>query len=394
MTRTNISIAAKFMMPDLALSQVQMGQIFSAFMLGYAIFQTPAGVAGDRIGPRAVLTLAATGWAALTWLTGALPALLAGSVFTGLLAVRFLLGVTEAAMYPVAGRAIAAWIPAPSRSFANSVVIGGLAAGSALTPPLVSWLMLQFGWRHSFSVIALLPLAVVAAWWHFAPRPWTPETASGASWWTLLRNRDIGVLSVSYFLESYIQYIFLFWFFLYLVDVRGFTILKGGFLTGVPYLVAIVSMPLIGHLSDRLSIRHGKRIGRAGVALGALVTAALFLIAGTLAANPYAAIAGISLSVGFVLATEGPFWATAADLAGPHAGAAGGLMNTAGNLAGVASTALVPVLVSKLGWPFVFYSAAALSILAGLLWLFLRLPSTRVESNVPLVHQVVKGEIC
>ncbi len=376
MVRTNISIASKPMMADLGFSQVQMGQVFSAFMLGYAIFQAPAGLAGDRFGPRAILAWSAAGWAALTALTGAI----ASAALWPLLAIRFLLGVAEAAMYPVAGRAVAAWVPEASRAFSNSVVVGGLAVGSAISPPLVAWLMTRFGWRESFYFLAIPPVLLALAWWRIAPggRVQGPEESAGVPWWTPLRNRNVALLSVSYFLESYIQYIFLFWFFLYLVDVRGFTPAGGGILTSVPYLVAIVSMPAAGYLSDRVTRNRGARMGRAWLVLGSFTLAAGCLIAGTLATNPYISVAGIALCVGLVLATEGPYWAAIADVAGPaHAGAAGGIMNTAGNLAGVASTALVPVLIRDLGWTPVFYSAAALAIVAGLLWLALRTPQTR-----------------
>src|SRR5579859_7431693 len=68
--RMNISIAAKLMMPDLGLDKVQMGRVFSAFMLGYALFQIPWGVLGDHFGPRRVLTVAALIWGTTTILTG------------------------------------------------------------------------------------------------------------------------------------------------------------------------------------------------------------------------------------------------------------------------------------------------------------------------------------
>jgi MFS transporter, ACS family, glucarate transporter len=101
--RMNISIAAKLMMPELDLDKVQMGQVFSAFMVGYALFQIPWGVLGDRVGPRAVLTAAGLIWGTTTILTGLVPRtpLLAGtSAFVFLLALRFLLGVGEAAAFP------------------------------------------------------------------------------------------------------------------------------------------------------------------------------------------------------------------------------------------------------------------------------------------------------
>ena len=387
--RTNISVAAQFMMPELRLSQADMGQVFSAFMLAYAIFQTPAGVAGDRFGPRKVLTIAALAWFATTLLTGALPGLglaSAGGAFLSLLTTRFVLGAAEAATYPVATRAIASWIPFERRAFANGVLTAGMAVGSACTPPIIAWLMVRRGWRECFYLTSALPLLLAAAWWKYSGGlerrfPTTAPAASpvqpGASWWTLLKNHDMALLSISYFLESYIQYIFLLWFFLYLVDVRGFTIVNGGFATSLPYVVAMASMPLAGYSSDWLAARYGRGRGRRAVTLTGFCAAAALLLFGADSTTAYIAVASISLSVGLVLSTEGPFWSTATDIAGPHAGAAGGIMNTAGNLAGVASSSLVPVLVREFGWTGVFLSSAALCVLAGALWLLIRFPEAR-----------------
>jgi ACS family glucarate transporter-like MFS transporter len=147
--RSNISIAAKFMKPELGLDDIQMGQVFSAFMLGYALFQISGGWFGDHKGPRLVLALAAALWGAATLLTGLVPAL---GAFALLLGIRFLLGAAEAATYPVAGRAVANWFPLSERTFANAVVIAGSTVGMVFNGPLVSWLMESRGWRSTFYV--------------------------------------------------------------------------------------------------------------------------------------------------------------------------------------------------------------------------------------------------
>ena len=106
--RMNISVAAPYMMTDLHLDKVQMGQVFSAFMIGYALFQVPWGLSGDRLGPGRTLTLAAIVWGATTLLTGLAPGILVptGTAALGaLILLRFLLGVGQAAAYPLASRA-------------------------------------------------------------------------------------------------------------------------------------------------------------------------------------------------------------------------------------------------------------------------------------------------
>src|SRR5438270_7937500 len=102
--RINISIASELMMPALSLTKIQMGHIFSSFLIGYAIFQVPTGILGDTIEPRLTLAIAALLWGIVTALTGFMPGTLvsgATGAFVSLWVLRFLLGSAEAATYPV-----------------------------------------------------------------------------------------------------------------------------------------------------------------------------------------------------------------------------------------------------------------------------------------------------
>src|SRR4051794_21312629 len=165
--RMNISIAAELMMPDLGLNKTQMGQVFSSFLVGYALFQVPAGRLSDVIGPKNTLTVAALLWGCATVLTGLTAKIFAaGSVgmLVSLLAVRFSLGVAEAATFPVGSRAIRNWTPPSERAFGNAFMMAGSASAAAVSAPLVSWLMLRFGWRQTFYLTSLLAFAVAALW--------------------------------------------------------------------------------------------------------------------------------------------------------------------------------------------------------------------------------------
>src|SRR5215467_4561162 len=75
--RINISIAGTALASEYHLSRVQLGSIFSAFLIGYALFQTPGGWLADRIGPRHVLTVGVVWWGVFTALTAALPSTIA-----------------------------------------------------------------------------------------------------------------------------------------------------------------------------------------------------------------------------------------------------------------------------------------------------------------------------
>src|SRR5262245_1075788 len=150
--RVNISIAGDPIMRQFQLSQTQLGTIFSAFLLGYTLFQIPGGLLADRLGPRLILAAAAVMWGTLTFLTGLgewLSAALGVHVITVLIALRFLLGVSQAPMFPASGTVVARWFPARERAAGNGLAITGICVGSCLAPPLVSWMMGSLTWQRS-----------------------------------------------------------------------------------------------------------------------------------------------------------------------------------------------------------------------------------------------------
>ena len=155
--RVNVSVAGALLMEELHLSQAQMGQVFSAFLLGYALFMVPGGALADRWGTRRVLELASWWWVAATLLQvlvgrGPLAAGGATASLATLLALRFLLGVGEAPMFPAAAGSVARWVAPDSRARANGFVVAAIAVGSAIAPPLVSWVMVRWGWRVALAV--------------------------------------------------------------------------------------------------------------------------------------------------------------------------------------------------------------------------------------------------
>jgi ACS family glucarate transporter-like MFS transporter len=386
----NISVAAELMMPELGLTKIEMGQVFSSFLLGYAIFQVPAGRLGDAIGPRITLALAAFFWGITTVLTGFLPRMFVAGTAAMLLvlvAVRFVLGATEAATFPVGSRAIRNWTPPSERAFANSFMMVGSASAAAASAPLVSWLMVHFGWRSAFYITSLFAFAIAAVWYIAVrddPRQhkWVTENElrrinpeqvgrpwHHASLFQVLRNRDILFLSLSYTCEGYVLFIFVFWLYIYLVQERGFSLLRGGLVASLPWLVAMISAPIGGFVCDRFSESRGRFAGaRIVIILGYGLSGGLLFAAAKFNGRA-AVIAALCVSVGALYFAEPAFWATAVHLSKENAGAVSGLMNTAGIVGGIVSTSLTPVIVKHFGWLPALGSGAAVALLCACLWL-------------------------
>jgi len=377
--RVNFSTAGVLAMREFGLSQVEMGRIFSAFLLGYALCQIPAGMLADRWGARRVLAIACWWWLAGTiaqacvgrglWQVGA-----SGAMWS-FVALRFLLGVTEAPTYPASAQGVACRIPTRLQGRANGVVLASIGLGSALAPPVVSASMLRWGWRTAMMISGLPALAAGVAWLltrkHVTARP--SNTAPRPQAQCLNRNLvtpGFILLTASYTLQGYVGYIFVFWFYLYLVQERHFDLLQGAFMSSLPWLLSLVSIPLGGMLSDRLiSGRLGLTWGRRAVPMFGLAGAGALLAVGARADNAYAAAVCMALSTGLVLSVEGPFWATMMEMSGSGSGTAGGIMNMGSNVGGFISPALTPVLAAYVGWGKALLFAAALSVIAAVMWL-------------------------
>ena len=153
--RVNISIAGSSIQKEYGLDNIQLGWVFSAFVAGYALFQVPGGRLADRFGPRKILTLGTIWWGVFTSMTVLVPSGIAASLVL-LLAVRFSLGLGEAVVYPASNRLVAAWMPSQERGVANGIIFAGVGAGAGITPPLIAYIMIHYGWHASFLASALL----------------------------------------------------------------------------------------------------------------------------------------------------------------------------------------------------------------------------------------------
>jgi len=375
--RVNVSTAGALMMDEFNLSQVDMGRLFSSFLLGYALFQIPAGALADRFGTKRVLSIAVWLWVLLTvsqaligWSNWEFSVTTVIIVFVLL---RFLLGISVSPTYPASALGVSQWVPAIFQGRANGFVIGSVGLGSAIAPPLVSGIMVNWGWQMALLVSAL-PALIIAIVWQRMKVPDKMVTGPSdkkapSSSINKLKNKSFYLLSISYGLQGYVGYIFVSWFYLYLVQVRHFSLLSGAWMSSLPWVLSIVSIPLGGYISDKLiGTRLGVWGGRIVPMIGMGMSGILISIGAHTSSAIIAAIT-LAFATAFVLCVEGPFWAMMIRIAGGRSGTAGGIMNMGSNLGGLLSPMLTPWIAVYIGWEYALHIAAALAIISALLWL-------------------------
>ncbi|MFZ1140886.1 MAG: MFS transporter [Candidatus Sulfotelmatobacter sp.] len=394
--RVAVTVVAPNMMRDFGLTQAQMGTVFSAFLVGYTFFQVPSGGLADRVSAHRIFLVLCTGWALLTGLTALVGWRGFGlaMVIPQLWIIRAMFGVVAAPTYPTSGRTIAITIPPRLQARVNSLVLASVGVGSAVTPLLLAPITSHYGWRAALWVAAFLSAVAGSIWGCFAPRQLhsrgtsngqaaanrfadgSSEAGSPGVSARPLRLPSFWFLSASYLLQGYLGYIFIFWFYLYLVQVRHFEVLRAASFTALPWIATVFAIPLGGVFSDWAVIRWGATWGRRSVPLAALCAAAIFLVIGARTARPLLAVAALTTCTVLVLCTEGPFWATMTQLSGERSGIAGGTMNFGSNLGGMVSPALTPWLAERIGWETALTLTAGLAVVAGLLWLGVHVDSS------------------
>jgi MFS transporter, ACS family, glucarate transporter len=384
--RVNISIAGRRIADEFHLTNIQLGWVFSAFVAGYALFQAPGGRLADRFGPRRVLALGTVWWALFTAATALVPSGFAGALWL-LLSVRFALGLGEAVVYPSSNRLVAAWIPSPERGVANGIIFAGVGAGAGVTPPLITLIMVSLGWRWSFWISAVIGLIAGGIWYLIArdrpedhpamtaeenahinaglpPQKKTPSGSGAPLPW-----RTILVVTLSYSTFGYVAYIFFTWFFIYLNTVRGLDLKSSSFYGMLPFIAMASCSPLGGWISDGLTRRFGKRIGRCGIACAGMALAAVFLALGTQAADARLATVILAGGAGALYLSSSSFWSVTADLGGSSAGTVSGVMNMGNQMAGALTATLTPWIAAQFGWTASFGVAASLCLLGAVSWL-------------------------
>jgi ACS family glucarate transporter-like MFS transporter len=414
----SITVAAERMMPELGLSQLQIGWLEQAFVLGYAIFQMPGGVVGQRLGARRTFVIIGLTAFLATVATPLAPDLFGGRpLFIALLAVQVLLGCSQGAIFPVSAGVFEAWFPPIRWSYVQGLQTMGLGLGAALTPPLIASLMSALGWQPALLLTSLPALVLIALWaWYGRNTPrehpsvsaqelaeidWAANGTGGDSPGAvhsadpqssislrrllhLVGDRSVLLLAVSYMCMNYTFYLLSNWVFLYLVQERKFSLLEGGWLAAAPPLAAAIGAGIGGVATGVCCKQFGVRWGFRVVPLVAMPLAGGLLLLAVTATNPYLAVVALATCFGCVELTEGAFWGAGMTVGRGDTMAVCGFMNTGGNLGGIISIPIVAYFSGQHLWFTAFFIGTGFALMSAVAWLAIDVAPAEAAGAQPL----------
>jgi ACS family glucarate transporter-like MFS transporter len=394
--RTNISVAGIEIGQEFGISKILLGRIFSAFLIGYAGFQIPAGLLARRLGPRRALGLLGLWWGVFIALTAMIPRGTAAALLI-LIGLRFALGAGEAMMYPAASQFVERWFPVKERGKANGFIFAGIGLGAGLTPQIVTTIILHHGWRASFAFSACVGLTAGLVWYLLArdtpeEHPWVGDAERAlivstrrvaqvgedeaarygkhrVPWSNILRSKVALALTASYFTFGYVAWLFFQWMYIYMAQVRGLNLKTSAVYTAFPFIAMTIGCMLGGIVSDSIAARLGLRAGRCVLPGVALALTAVLLVLGSRAHSAETAALVLAGGAGILYLAQSSFWAVSADIAGEYTGIVGGMMNMGGQLGGACTAWVTPLFAKWFGWDASFLIAAGLALVGGLVWI-------------------------
>lgn len=293
--RSALGIVAPALSKDLALTRVQMGELFAVFGLAYSIALLPAGVLADMLGSRVAYALSLVGWSLATLTQGL------AHGYHMLLGSRLAMGALEAPAFPSNARAVTMWFPVQERGFATSVYVMGQYIGTPLFTGLLLWISSAFGWRTVFFATGAFGILFSVVWYRLYrdpsrhPRVNAAElqyitegqpvvTARNRFDWRmalrLLGYRQILAICLGKFCNNTLLVFFTTWFMTYLVEERHMSMIKVGFFQAMPFIGATLGILIAGYLSD-LCIRRGVSMSssrKAPLVIGTFLGASIVLV--------------------------------------------------------------------------------------------------------------------
>jgi MFS family permease len=395
--RTLMSQAAPTVREALGLDKKQMGRVFSAFLLAYALFEIPGGRLGDWLGPRKVLLRVIVWWSLCTAFTGG------AWCFTALVAIQFLFGAGEAGCFPNLTKAFTLWLTKAERMRAQGIMWMSARWGGAFTPFLMWWVLSHVSWRLAFPLFGLLGAVwAVAFYFWFRDHPRDHPSVNAAElellkgneanfarhgrmpWGRLVTSPSILFLWLQYFCVSYSWYFYITWLPTYLKETRTLAPQKAALLAGLPLFLGGIGCALAALISGWLVRRSfSVTFVRRGLALVGFTGASGMLLWSAHIQDPVLAMISMGMAGFFNDLTIPGSWGTCMDIGGRFAGTVSGSMNMMGNIGGMAFPLAAGYLVDPAGegWQKVLWISSAVYFLGGICWLFID-PTTSLEAKL------------
>ncbi len=376
--RVAISAAKGPLAVDLGLSNDQMGVVFGAFSLGYALMQVPSGALMDRYGPRIGLFGVVTAWSALTAVTGMVHS------YVVMLATRFSFGMAEAGAFPGAARAIVNWLEPGKRGLANGILFSGSRIGAAFAFPAITWLIAATDWRRSFFILGAVGLIWATGWLIlFRNYPKDSEAHDGGAArsaagrvkfsWAVFRSWPLFLAMMQYFFSNFTFYLCLTWMFVYLMETYRLTPEQASGYAALPLLFGAASQWVTGWFVDALYRSRWRHWSRRLPAMAGFGLSGGGMLALVWADSPGFAVVCFTIATFGADMTISPSWSFCGDIGGEHAASVSASMNMIGNLGSFASASIFPILLRLTGSGSAYFAvAAAMNFIAIACWVGMR----------------------
>jgi len=397
--RTSFSIANTSIRADLGLSATRIGALLSAFSLAYGVAQLPIGLMLDRIGPRVILAVGMFLWSLAQMATGLV------SSFGGFMATRISLGVGEAPLMPCAVKVMNDWFSARDRGLPTGLMTASNTLGVTLSPPILTVIMLSFGWRAMFVSVGLFGVLLSLAWYPlYRDRDQVTLTRAEADsmgleterqrtemslrqWRRLFRLRTVWGMMLGFGGVNYTTWLYLSWLPGYLQAERHLTIARTGWVAVIPYLCGTIGSVVSGGAANRL-IRRGTAPIRACKILivGGMLCSALATLGVAFAPTATGAVACVSLAIFFIYFGGNSGWGLAQAMSPVHMVAS---VSAIQNFGSFVCASLAPLITGfLLDYTHSFHIALMICSLATTLgalsyWFIVR---DRIAADPPAVH--------
>src|SRR5437588_638365 len=368
--RAAISFALPLISKELRLAPATKGLLLSSFFWSYALMQIPIGWCADRLNLRWLYAGAFALWSLAQGLTG-----LAGSL-TVLIGFRILLGVGESIYLPGGTKIVSLLFTRKDRGLPSGLFDFGTRTGLVVEGFLVPWLLMRYGWRHTFLLLGLVALGWIVPWFCAFPcrvRTVNSTVTSPVSEkalsinWKAVVDRNLLGICLGFFCFDYYWYVLVTWLPDYLVTARHLSIVQAGFYASVAFFTFGLAEPIGGWIADRL-IRRGWNETRTRKGM---VTVAFFMgVFLTPAVRASDTRIGIGLLMGASLVglSTGNLLAILQSCApGEQIGIWTGAENFAGNLAGILAPLAVGFLITRAGSHAPGFELGSIVLLLGLL---------------------------